>query len=331
MTSVRSATPSIILLLLVVFLLLVAGCGQTPDTIAIDPDTATLAVGQTQQFSAIVRDKKGRDIEIEDKDLEITWSVEGESGRIDADGNFTAVKAGAATVIATTEEARGTAAITVTPEPVAKLETDISPKTVVAGEAAEVTVTARNPAGNGVADAPIQVTANSDGTRVEPATATTNDSGQAVFTIATAATVQANQVTVQSGDQQTVTVVQTQPGAPASVRLVTDATDMVAGSERAVQVLVLDQAENPVPNATVQLHTGSSGATVTPEQVTTDAQGHATATLKASTGVGANELSARVEGVETPPSLQFQSLHGAPARLTLQADSPSMIAAAASI
>jgi len=257
-----------ILLSLVVFLLLMAGCGQTPDTITIDPDTTTLAVGQTQQFSAMVRDQKGRDIE--DEDLKITWSVEGEGGRINADGNFTAVKAGSATVIAMTEEIRGTAAVTVTPEPVAKLETDISPKTVVAGEAATLTVTARNTAGNGVADAPIQVTAKSDGTRVEPATATTNDSGQAVFTITTAAKVQANQVTVQSGDQQTATVVQTQAGAPTSVRLMTDAADMVAGSEKTVPVLVLDQAENPVPNVTVQLNTGSSGATVTPEQVTTD-------------------------------------------------------------
>ncbi|MDH3601981.1 MAG: Ig-like domain-containing protein, partial [Candidatus Tectomicrobia bacterium] len=292
MTSVRSATPSMILSLLVVFLLLLAGCGQTPDTITIDPATATLAVGQTQQFNAIVQDKKGRDIE--DEDLQITWSVEGEGGRIDANGNFTAVKAGSATVIATTEEARGTTAITVTPEPVAKLETDISPKTVVAGETATLTVTARNTAGNGVADAPIQVTADSDGTRVEPATATTNDSGQAAFTITTAAKVQANQVTIQSGEQQTVTAVQTQPGAPVSVRLMDDPTDMVAGSEKTVQVLVLDQAENPVPNVTVQLHTGSSEATVTPEQVTTDAQGRATATLKASSGVGANELSASV-------------------------------------
>lgn len=324
MTFVRSATPSMILLSLVAFLLLVAGCGQTPDTITIDPDTTTLAVGQTQQFSAMVRDQKGRDIE--DEDLKITWSVEGEGGRINADGNFTAVKAGSATVIATTEEIRGTAAITVTPEPVAKLETDISPKTVVAGEAAKLTVTARNTAGNGVADAPIQVTANSDGTQVEPASASTNDSGQAVFTITTAAKVQANQVTVQSGDQQTATVVQTQAGAPASVRLMTDAADMVAGSEKTVQVLVLDQAENPVPNVTVHLNTGSSGATVTPEQVTTDDQGRATATLKASSGVGANELSASIEGIETPPSMYFQSRPGAPAQLTLQADSPSMIA-----
>ncbi|HEY7712475.1 MAG TPA: Ig-like domain-containing protein, partial [Candidatus Entotheonella sp.] len=324
MTFVRSATLSMILLSLVVFLLLMAGCGQTPDTITIDPDTTTLAVGQTQQFRAMVRDKKGRDIE--DKDLKITWSVEGEGGRINADGNFTAVKAGSATVIAATAEIRGTAAVTVTPEPVAKLETDISPKTVVAGEAATLTVTARNTAGNGVADAPIQVTAKSDGTRVEPATATTNDSGQAVFTITTAAKVQANQVTIQSGAQQTATVVQTQAGAPASVRLMTDAADMVAGSEKTVQVLVLDQAENPVPNVTVHLHTGNSGATVTPAQVTTDDQGRATAILKASSSVGANELSASVEGVETSPSMAFQSMPGAPVQLTLQADSPSMIA-----
>src|SRR5687768_15431880 len=98
MTFMRSTTVSVTLAIWVSCLLLLAGCGKpAPETVTIDPASAALTVGQTQQFSAAVLDKKGRPIE----DLRVTWSVEGEGAHIDNNGHLVAVKAGTVTVIAT--------------------------------------------------------------------------------------------------------------------------------------------------------------------------------------------------------------------------------------
>lgn len=326
MTFVRSTTVSVTTAIWVLCLLLLSGCGKpAPETVTINPASAALTVGQTQQFTAAILDKKGRPIE----DLGVAWSVEGEGAHIDNKGHLVAVKAGTVTVIATVEayeNSRATASLTIAPEPVASLDTALSPPSIVAGQPAQLTVTAKNAVGNGIADVEVQTQATSEGTTLDKTSALTDATGQAVFTISTGAKVQQHQLTIQAGAHQATVAFQTEPGPPAAVRITASPTEIVAGEEGRIHITVRDQADNPVPGATVQLRANSEGTTITPAQMTTDDQGQATAVVRAKTGTGANQVQVSVSGVQEAPMATFQSLSGPPARITLQADRTTTVA-----
>lgn len=322
MTSVRSTIVPTTLSLLLACLFILSGCGKAElDKIDIQPGSASLTVGDTQQFSATPIDTEGEVME----DVAIAWSVDGDSGSIDAQGLFTAVKPGQVTVIATTETAQQKVSVTIAQEPVAALQVGVTPETVVAGEPAQVTVTVNNEAGRGIADVEVQAKALSNGTAVDPATANTNASGQATFTIATPANVQNNQIEISAGGQTATADLQSTAGPPATVQFSMEPAQVVAGQASQVDVLVLDQANNPVPGAAVTFDAGSEGATVTPSQATTDEQGRASAVLRAGTRAGGRQVQIQVSGLE-PQVSAFQSLPDVASQLTLQSDMPATIA-----
>ncbi len=322
MTSVRSKLVLTTLSLLLACLLILSGCGSPElGKVDIEPGSATLTVGETATFKATPRDTEGEVME----DVAITWSVDGDSGRIDAAGVFTAVKPGKSTVVASAGTYQQTVSVTIAQEPVAGLKVVLKPTSVVAGEKAQLMVTVANAAGKGIADVPVQASALTNGTVINPATANTNASGQVTFTIATPANVQNNQVQVSAGGQTATAELASTAGAPATVQSSMDPAEVVAGQEATIAVVVLDKANNPVPGASVTFDAGSQGATVTPAQVTTDDQGRASAVLKAGPSAGASQVQVNVADL-APQVSTFQSMPGASATLTLQSDMPETIA-----
>ncbi len=102
--------------------LLIQACGDatgppTPARVVVTPGTATVeALGETKQFSARVEDGRGRTI----PGAAVTWSSSrAEVAVVDETGLATAVKAGNATIRATTEGVSGVATLQVEPRPAA--------------------------------------------------------------------------------------------------------------------------------------------------------------------------------------------------------------------
>src|SRR5262245_2752389 len=274
----------------------IAGCGKpTLQTITIEPASATLTVGETVQFRAVALDKKGRPI----KDVAFTWAVDGANGRIDAQGLFTALKPGTSTVTVTSGPVTGTATLAIEREKVANLAALATPSEVVVGQAATLTVTAKNAQGQGIADVPVQAQPTSQDTQITPATANTDASGQATFTLTAARQVQVNQVELRADNQQATVTVQGRAGAPAALQVTPATAAAVVGEEVPLQLTVHDEAGNPVPSQQVHITAVSTGTTVEPTDATTDAQGEASAVIRTSTGAGTNRL--RLEVSPLPP------------------------------
>ncbi|WP_179136924.1 Ig-like domain-containing protein [Candidatus Entotheonella palauensis] len=322
MTSVRSAIVLTTLSLLLACLLVLSGCGKAElDRVDIEPGSASLTVGDTQQFKATPIDTNGEAME----DVAITWSVDGDSGSIDAAGLFTAVKPGQVNVVAATETSQHNVPVTIAQEPVADLQVVVTPETVVAGEQAQLMVTVNNSAGQGIADVAVEAKGVTNGTDVEPKTANTNASGQVTFTIVTPANVQNNQVEVSAGGQTATADLPTTAGPPAMVESGMERDQVVAGQEAKVEVVVRDQANNPVPGAQVTFSASGEGSSVTPAQAATDDQGRASAVLKAGPSAGASQVQVSVAGLE-PQVSAFQSMPDVASQLTLQSDMPAIIA-----
>jgi hypothetical protein len=302
----------------------ITGCGKpTLETIEIEPAAVTIQVGQTQQLRATGRDADGQPME----DVTFSWSVDGESGQIDANGLFTAVKAGQATVTAVAEGVQGSATITVAPEPVATIATTMTPLVVVAGEQAQLTVTAQNAEGQGIADIDVQAQAETEGVTLDKTTATTDASGQAVFTVTLPPQVQAHRVRIRAGEQQTTIVVQSQAGAPATLQVQTEPGEVVAGETAEIEVAVLDPAGNPVPNTPVRWQGLSEGTTLSVREVATDDQGRASSQVQTRPAAGVNQV--RVQAADLPPQeVEIVGRAGAPTFLTIRTETTETIASA---
>ncbi|ABN57143.1 MULTISPECIES: Ig-like domain-containing protein [Methanoculleus] len=81
------------------------------DRIEVTSTTATLAIGETEAFTATVRDQFGSAM----TGIDVEWASSNETvGTIDADGVFTALAEGTADVTATAENVTGEATVTVT-------------------------------------------------------------------------------------------------------------------------------------------------------------------------------------------------------------------------
>ena len=88
--------------------------GGTPvlTTIVISPDSASLNIGDTQQFTATGYDQYGGEM----TGITFTWSSNDEEvGTVDSDGLFTAIASGSAIVTASSVSVEGSASVTITP------------------------------------------------------------------------------------------------------------------------------------------------------------------------------------------------------------------------
>ena len=115
-------------------------------TVAIDPTTATLVVGQNRALTANVRDAAGNVL----TGRTVTWSSNNTGvATVSASGQVSAVSAGTATITATSEGRSGTATITVTPAPVASITLTPSTQTSIAvGGTQAFSATMRDANGN---------------------------------------------------------------------------------------------------------------------------------------------------------------------------------------
>ncbi len=89
-----------------------SGSGQSAQVISsieISPESATLTVGDSAQFTAVVTDTAGATI-----DTTVTWSVSGGIGSVSESGNFTAETAGSGFVTAQVGSVSDSVAVTVT-------------------------------------------------------------------------------------------------------------------------------------------------------------------------------------------------------------------------
>ncbi|HWG34102.1 MAG TPA: ice-binding family protein [Gemmatimonadaceae bacterium] len=124
----------------------------TLSAISVTPNPQTLAVGSTQQFTAVGRDFSGAKIAITP-----TWSVVTGGGTISNSGVFTASATPGTytnTVMATSGNMTSTATIIVTAGPLATIVVSPNPQTMIVRGTQQFTAIGRDSAGNSVALTP---------------------------------------------------------------------------------------------------------------------------------------------------------------------------------
>ena len=114
-------------------------------TVAVSPATASPAVGQTQQFTATLRDAGGAVL----TGRAVGWSTSAAGvATVSGSGLVTAVAAGSATITATSEGRSGTATVTVpAPAPVATVTVSPATASPAVGQTQQLTATLRDAAG----------------------------------------------------------------------------------------------------------------------------------------------------------------------------------------
>ena len=127
-----------------------ASCGdstgpRTASTVTISPTTASIAVGGTQQFTAVVKNSKGNVLNVTP-----IWSVTG-GGTITSTGLFTAGSTpGTSTISVSCSGVTATATVTVTGGPLASIVVTPNPGTMPINTALTYTASGRDALGNTV-------------------------------------------------------------------------------------------------------------------------------------------------------------------------------------
>ena len=131
--------------------------------ITVSPNPATLAIGATQQFTAVGTDASGNIVPISP-----VWSVAAGGGSIDlSSGLFTAGSASGAfnnTVKATVGSVTGSATVNVTSGPLATITVTPNPITLLVGGTQQYTAAGKDAGGNAVSITPVWSVANGGGT-----------------------------------------------------------------------------------------------------------------------------------------------------------------------
>ena len=102
------------------------------------------------------------------------------------------------------------------------------------------------------------------------------------------------------------------------------ATEVGAGEEAGLQVVVQDEAGNPIPNQQVSFTPLSNGTTVTPAQAPTNPQGEAGAVVRTSTS--GREPYTPYDCRAAAPGRRDPRHRRAPSQVTLQTDSLETVA-----
>jgi trimeric autotransporter adhesin len=114
-------------------------------SVVVTPNPSTVAGGATRQLSAVARDAASANI----PGVTFVWtSAATQTATVDDAGLVTGRAAGSTTIRATVGSVFGTAAITVTPAPVATITVTPSAPSVVRGNTVQLTATLRDAAGN---------------------------------------------------------------------------------------------------------------------------------------------------------------------------------------
>ena len=164
------------------FILAACGSGTEPrvaSEVVVSPSVQTAqTLGQTVQYSAVVRDGQGNEL----TGRTVDWtSVDPSVATIDATGLATAVGAGETTIQATVEAASGTATLSVQPTPsqMQNVAGDGQTAPALSTLPTDPTVRVLDGAGNAIPGVAVSFQVTSGGGVVSPGTATTDASGDA--------------------------------------------------------------------------------------------------------------------------------------------------------
>ncbi len=234
--------------------------------VVVTPPTASLIVGSTVQFSAVVLDTAGNAL----SGRSVTWTSSNTGiASVSAAGLVTGVSAGSATLSATSGGKSGTATVTVTPVPVAAVSVTPATATLAVGGTVQLTATPQDSAGNPLSARTVAWSTSSSGV------ATVSTSGLVTGIAAGSAT-----ITATSGGKSGTATVTVSLVPVATVSVTPAAATVAVGGTVQLAATPRDSAGNPLSARTVTWSTSSSGvATVsTSGLVTGIAAGSATIT-----------------------------------------------------
>ena len=242
------------------------------ERITVTPSGATLAIDDTQRFIATAYDQDGNVMNAGD----VVWTSDNETvGTIGADGTFTALAEGTATVTATADDVSGTATVTVSAaEPaIAKIVFFPSAVTLNPGDSQQFEAVGLNCYGNTVPEAAITWTSS------DPCVGTVDECGLFVALDAGTTTLTA------SGDGATgTTTVTVSSNEPVLTRIAVTppAIALNAGDAETFTATAYDQFGCTMPDADI------AWETCDPTVGTIDADGHFSAVAAGTTTVTAS-------------------------------------------
>jgi hypothetical protein len=275
-------------------------------SIAVTPETVTVAVGATQHFVAVGKDVHGNLVDISDR----VWSVSS-GGAIDTSGTFTAGETpgsfpGAIHVMSGSICAD--ASVTVTTGPLATITVTPSPVTVAIRATQQFSAVGKDAHGNVVAITPAWSVVASGGTI---------DAGTGLFTAGATAGIFTNTVRVSSGSISATATVTVPAGPLESITVTPSPQSLAIGAQQTFTAVGHDDDGNAVaitPTWTVT----SGGGTITGVGVFTagTVASTFTNTVRASVGSGCSGIFGRATVTVLP---------GALTTITISPNSPSLL------
>ncbi len=279
-------------------------------TIEVEPDTTTLAIDDTEQFSAIVRDQFGDEM----SGVDVTWECGNETvGTIDTDGVFTALATGNTTVIATADSVAGTATVTVSAEDPVLENIKVTPTTatLAVNDTGEFTATLLDQFGNEMTGVEIAWTSDNE------TVGTVDDTG--LFTALAAGTAT---VTASAGDvagTATVTVEEQVAPVVTSIEVAPATATVMVGDTREFDIVCSDESGNTMTGVPVTWSCSSETVgTIDADGVFT-ALAVGTVTITATAGDVAGTADVTVNA-EEPVEPVVTTLTVTPPRATLDID-----------
>jgi uncharacterized protein YjdB len=253
-------------------------------TVQIDPATLQLAVGARQRLTARTLNDAGAAAP-----AAVTWqSLSPDVLGVTADGEVTALRAGTGSVRATADGVTATAAVVVTPVPVATVAIAPAAPTLVVGSTVQLTATARDAAGAALGDRTVAWSSRDPGVAVVSSTGQVTGlaAGSAVIVAAVEGREATATVTVQTVPAARVVVTPDQStiGVTGTIRLapvVTDAAGNVLGGRTATFTSSAPGVAQVSPDGTV---TGLAAGVATITAAVEGVSGTATVRVLATAG-----------------------------------------------
>jgi Bacterial surface proteins containing Ig-like domains len=243
-------------------------------SVAVQPRTVSLTVGQTTPLSAVVTDAQGAAT-----DRAVTWTSGNQQvATVSSNGVVTAVAPGQAIITAASEGKSGAATITVAPSPVASVAVAPSNSALTTGETTALVATVRDARGVVVTDRPVTWKSSNE------AAATVSAAG-----VVTAVAPGTATITATSETKSGTAVVSVAAVPVGSVAVAPTSANLVVGGSTVLAATVRDVNGTVVTDRPVTWSTSNAGvATVSSTGVVAAvAPGSATITASAGTKSGA--------------------------------------------
>ncbi|MDH3480047.1 MAG: Ig-like domain-containing protein, partial [Gemmatimonadota bacterium] len=185
-------------------------------SVEVAPASGSVSVGGSLQLTATLKDAAGNEL----TGRAVTWASSNDAvAKVSASGLVTAMAAGSATIIATSEGQSGTAAITVTQVPVASVEVMPSSLSLSVGQVGQLTATLKDAAGNELTGRAVSWTTS------QAAVASVNSNGRVSGVAAGSSTITATSEGQRGTSAITVTSSPPPPGQEVAIPVQSEWTD----------------------------------------------------------------------------------------------------------